>query len=65
MALFRITLKQKRGDMPAGTTFTIDTKNISNLDTSKIRQAVKDAGYNFTAQDCSINTSLWIVEKLK
>ncbi len=51
--------------MPAGTTFVVDTKNISSLDTAFIRQAVKNAGYNFTAQDCSINKSLWIVEKQK
>ncbi len=41
MALFRITAKEKHGNMPAGTTLTVDTGGTTSCDPDKIKIAIK------------------------
>ena len=45
MTKFRITSKEKFGDMPRGTTLIVDTP-LSSCDPDKIKAAIKAAGYN-------------------
>lgn len=62
MSKFRITSKEKFGDMPKGTTLIVDTP-LSSCDPDKIKAAVKAAGYNKQAQD-AYSQAWWKIEKL-
>jgi hypothetical protein len=44
MATFEIVLKEKRGDIPAGTKLRVSTP-LSSCDPDKIRDAIKKAGF--------------------
>ena len=50
MTKFKITSKEKFGDMPKGTTLTVETP-LSSCDPDKIQAAIKKAGFNKQAQD--------------
>ena len=62
MAKFRITSKEKHGNMPAGTTLTVVT-SLSSCDPDKIKAAIKSAGYNSQAQEATYQ-GYWKIEKL-
>ena len=62
MTKFRITSKEKFGDMPRGTTLIVDTP-LSSCDPDKIKAAIKAAGYNKQAQN-AYSQALWKIEKL-
>ncbi len=53
MALFRITSKEKHGNMPAGTTLTVDSGGTSSCDPDKIKIAIKNAGFDRQAQEAT------------
>ena len=52
MTKFKITSKEKFGDMPKGTTLTVETP-LSSCDPDKIKAAIKAAGYNSQAQEAT------------
>ena len=52
MTKFKITAKEKHGDMPKGTTLTVETP-LSSCDADKIKAAIKAAGYNSQAQEAT------------
>ena len=51
MTKFKITSKEKFGDMPKGTTLTVETP-LSSCDPDKIKAAIKAAGFNKQAHFC-------------
>ena len=53
MATFRITSKEKHGNMPAGTTLIVNTGGTSSCDPDKIKIAIKNAGFNNQAQEAT------------
>lgn len=52
MTKFRITSKEKHGDMPAGTSLIVET-SLTSCDADKIKAAIKAAGYDSRAQDAT------------
>ena len=53
MATFRITSKEKHGDMPAGTTLTVYTGGNNSCEPDKIKIAMKKGGLNKQAQEAT------------
>ena len=62
MSRFKITSKEKHGNMSKGTTLYVDTP-LSSCDPDKIKSAIKAAGYDSNAQDASYQ-GYWIIEKI-
>ena len=52
MTKFKITAKEKHGNMPAGTSLIVETP-LSSCDADKIKAAIKAAGYNSQAQEAT------------
>ena len=62
MTKFKITSKEKFGDMPKGTTLTVETP-LSSCDPDKIKAAIKAAGFNKQAQD-AYSQAWWDIKKV-
>ena len=62
MTRFKITAKEKHGDMPKGTTLVVETP-MSSCDPQKIKAAIIAAGYNKMAQEATYH-GFWIIQKL-
>lgn len=52
MTKFKITAKEKHGNMPAGTTLFVETP-LSSCDADKIKAAINAAGFNSQAQEAT------------
>ena len=62
MTKFKITAKEKHGNMPAGTSLIVETP-LSSCDADKIKAAIKAAGYNKQAQD-AYSQAWWDIKKV-
>jgi hypothetical protein len=52
MTKFKITSKEKHGNMPAGASLIVETP-LTSCDADKIKAAIKAAGYDSRAQDAT------------
>ena len=63
MATFRITSKEKHGNMPAGTILTVYTGGTTSCDPDKVKIAIKNAGFDSQAQEAT-HQSFYKIERV-